>query len=923
MTAWMQSSSNLLALLLGLALSVPGTFAATQGPPSVALFYEAHPPVSELRAFDWVVLDPDHGFLPADKVRAPSLALAYVAVGELHPSRPWFGSVDPAWMLGENRTWGSRVMDMSNPAWRAFLIEKVMQPMWDKGYRGFFLDTLDSFRLIQGIDEQPQLGGLAAFIRELKARLPQARVIMNRGFEILPQVQGLIDMVAAESLFRAWDAAQQSWREVGENDRRWLLDRFDEARRQGVACLAIDYVPIHDRALARATARKIEASGCLPYVTDPALGTIGVGAVEVVPRRILLLYNGKEARHLRYTNAARYLQMPLEYPGYIVDYADINAPLPDDVHPDRYAGIVSWFTGGIPPEAAARVNAWWSERIDEGLPYAIVGGLPKPLSSDFQERLGITLIDRPDALQPDVSAPLLGLELPPPVQAAEDVFIPHPDAAILQGYRDASGQRLAAAAIMPRGGIVLDPFVLHELPGIEQSRWIMDPFAFMKQALRLPPLPAPDVTTENGRRLLMVHIDGDGFVSRAELPGAPLASRVLLEQVLMRYRIPTSMSIIEAETAAHGVHPETSQEAEEIARAMFRLPHVEPATHTFSHPYVWSRASREAGLINKATGSFYIDVPGYTFNLEREIGGSSRYISERLCPPDKPVKLIHWSGDCAPDAEAVRLADAAGLLNINGGDTTITRSSPSLSAVGSWGLRFDGVLQVHAPITNENIYTNLWTGPYDGFRRVIETLQMTDQPRRLKALSIYYHTYSASKPASLKALREVYDWALAQPVQPIYTSEYVRKVEDFYHGALARRGDAWIWRGDGHLRTLRLPPELGLPDIPASRNVAGWAPAHDGVYVHLAGHDALLATTPSPAPGPRLGDANGRIERLTAGPTSMRVSINGHVPLEWRVPEGCRSLLQGRALRPTSSHDGLLTYRIPDARTSFDIVCAP
>ncbi len=57
--------------------------------------------------------------------------------------------------------------------------------------------------------------------------------------------------------------------------------------------------------------------------------------------------------------------------------------------------------------------------------------------------------------------------------------------------------------------------------GSEHRRWILDPFAFLRKALRLVPLPSPDATTENGRRIATVHIDGDGFVSRAEVPGSP------------------------------------------------------------------------------------------------------------------------------------------------------------------------------------------------------------------------------------------------------------------------------------------------------------------------------------------------------------------------------------------------------------------
>ena len=39
--------------------------------------------------------------------------------------------------------------------------------------------------------------------------------------------------------------------------------------------------------------------------------------------------------------------------------------------------------------------------------------------------------------------------------------------------------------------------------------------------------PRPDTTTENGRRIATVHIDGDGFPSRAEVRGSPYAGKDL------------------------------------------------------------------------------------------------------------------------------------------------------------------------------------------------------------------------------------------------------------------------------------------------------------------------------------------------------------------------------------------------------------
>lgn len=108
-----------------------------------------------------------------------------------------------------------------------------------------------------------------------------------------------------------------------------------------------------------------------------------------------------------------------------------------------------------------------------------------------------------------------------------------------------------------------------------------------------------------------------------------------------------------------------------------------------------------------------------------------------------------------------------------------------------------GAYRVFAPNQNENVYTNDRTGPFYGLDRLIETLQMTDTPYRFKPINLYYLMYSGTKLAALKALKKVYDYALAQPVFPVYSTGYVAKVLDFRDMAVARDGDAWGVRVNG------------------------------------------------------------------------------------------------------------------------------
>ena len=913
--------------LTALLMAFSGLLSATcgQAEPAVALFYGSNAPLDELKAFDIVVVDPDHDSDPAAFRRPYSELYAYIAIGEAHPTRGYFSDIPPAARLSMNQDWNSLIIDLAHPQWPDFVAERIVAPLWQKGYRGFFLDTLDSYRRSAKFDEQAQQAGLVATIETLHQRFPGIRLILNRGFEIVPRVRNEIQMVAAESLFRGWDAGNRRYVEVPEADREWLLDQLRTVRDvHGLPVLAIDYVAPHDRALTRATAERIRALGIIPWVTDAALETIGIGQREAMPRRIAVLYDGREGPSLNFTIPHRFLEMPLNHLGYTAEYFDINQELPRNLYGDRYAGAVTWLKSA--PLRAREVSAWLLLQIERGLPLAMLDHFPLLTDSRTLRQAGLSAVPPPAAGQVRIARadPMFQGEAPLRADRAQ-VWPLRLDAGTpLIEVADSANATFAAAALTPWGGYITEPFVMSTVPGTEMMRWHVDPFAFLAAALRLPAMPVPDVTTENGRRLLLAHIDGDGFPSRAEYPGSPLAAQVLYDEILTRFRIPHSVSVIEAEVAPHGLHPQDSAEMEAIARRIYALPHVEVASHSFSHPFRWDSTVRHGVFRDaEADQEYHLSVPGYTFDIRREIVGSLAYLRQRLAPRDKPVRLFFWTGDTAPGEEALRVAHEAQVLGINGGNTFINRSNPSLSAVTSIGIRKGRFFQVYAPVTNENIYTNLWRGPFYGYRRVIETFEMTESPRRLKPIGIYYHVYSGTKKAALSALTEVYRWALDQHPHPVHASEYVLKADEFARLAIARESGGWRIRGEGNLRTVRVPRELGYPDIAASRKVAGYKDASDGRYVHLAADDALLRLTTAEKPQTRLLDANARLTDWQAGNGHPRFRLQGHQPLEFALAgnAGCQVRADGKPVAPERVNKDSVHFRLSYASAKIETRC--
>ena len=911
------SAKLLRALLCALALLATSLAAAEDARPSFALFYGSHPPLAELQAFDRVVLEPEHAPEPA-RLPRHSRWYAYVSVVEAAPTRAWLRDVPAAWQRGDNPAWGSRLIDQSAPGWAEFFERRVIAPLWQQGWRGFFLDTLDSYHLYAKTPQarRAQEDALVELVERLHARFPGIELVFNRGFEILPRLRGKVAAVAAESLYRGWDRATQTYRDVPAADREWLLAQLARVRDEHhVPVIVVDYAPLADRAGARTTAERIRAAGFIPWVAVGHHDAIGVGDFEVQPRRIALVTDRPDGADFMQATAFRFLAAPLGYLGYTIEPIDVKGPLPESLADGRYAAIVAWFSQPV-RSLNPRFAGWLKRQLDAGLKLVLMHQPGLDSESALMRELGFAPVKPPSGtLKIATADPLVGFETAPPLAADDVVPLARSDGTPLLRLAAADATTIDAVGLAPWGGYAFAPYTFVDGTLDAGARWVIDPIEFLRRAIGAPDFPVPDVTTEAGRRLLLAHIDGDGFPSRAEVPGAPFAPEVLMREVLARYRIPHTVSVIQGEIAGNGALRELAPTLEAIARRLFALPNVEIASHSYSHPFYWRALAKEQRGAGYEGRALNLDLPEYTFDLQTEIAGSAAYIDARLAPPGKKTRVFLWTGDTVPTTEAVEAADRAGLLNMNGGDTLITRSAPTLTRVAGLGIRRGAGFQVFAPNQNENVYTNNWTGPYYGYRRAIETFELTETPRRLKPIDIYYHTYSASKQASLAALHRVYGWALAQPVVPVYASDYIRKVLDFESLAIARDLRAaqptWRVRGAGDLRTLRLPADASVA-LAASRNVAGTRPGPGGRYVHLTDGDATVVLAAEAAPPVHVHDAGGWIGDFRRDASGIRFTLFSYYRPEFTLAhaQGCRVRADERDLRPAAAAAGLLRYEL-------------
>lgn len=853
-------------------------------PGRIAFYYAHDIPVDELSAYDKVVLEPAHVTTDITRqlVNHGSQPIAYLSMGEIHRGKKIERPLPYDLVIGYNAPWNSDIIDPGHPWWQEYLLGSHIPELIRLGFHGLFLDTLDSYQYLSPslTDQRRYQQGLSKLINTIKSRYPQLSITVNRGFELFPAIAPSVEALTAESLFRRYDTTTDSYSEVPYADQQWLINQLNTIQALNIPITIIDYLPLDRMVEAPGLARRIEQAGYSPWVSTPALDFIGTGFVQPVPRKVLILYN--DSSKITDTEGHRYLAPIVEHLGYTPVYQHINDPLPSYPLINRYAGIIAWLPSTVNQPTIPR--QWLARQINLGIP-VLFGGTLAIADALFLDRLGL-------ARHPTNPTPPLSIKQDNQWLHYEKSITPQ---ALKTGREysalgqnqpwlrlaDGTGHNYDPILIAPWGGMALSPYALASNNN-DRRAWHVDPFALLTHALKLKPQPAYDLTTENGQRILTSHVDGDGFASRAEMIETPYSGTVIMKEVLRPVDIAHTVSIVEGEVGSEGIYPHLSAELEPIARDILRLPNVEPASHTFSHPFFWQPTKED--LANAQYGAS-LPIPDYQYDAVREIAGSVDYINQKLLPADKPVKVFFWSGTADPDAEAIRLTYQQGLYNLNGGNSYLTEAFPSITGLYPAGVPSSGGWQIYAPFINENVYTNDWTGPFYGYEKVIESFALTDRERRLKPISIYWHFYSGTKYSSLNALKKVYRWALEQQPLSLYISEFAARAIGFYTGSLAQLPDQrWLLYGHQQLRTVRIPKSLGYPDLSCSEGIAGYRDLPQGRYVHLSQSRAVLCLQKNDNNLIVLKHSNGIVEHWQADKAgNIHLRLHSHQPLELTV----------------------------------------
>ncbi len=230
------------------------------------------------RACALLVLEPHHA-RPIAPLRGPgSILLGYVSFGEVERSRPYFAALDKAGALNAaNPNWpDARLADLRHPAWRAAVLDRLVPAILALGYDGIFIDTMDNAEAMERQDLVANTGMVAAgatLIAAVRARFPKIRIMLNRGYALLPDVAPKIDYLLGEAMASRWNFAAKRYELLSESDWAWQAGRLRAARARNpaLALMTLDYWNPADTTQIAALYARERAAGFSPYVATLAL----------------------------------------------------------------------------------------------------------------------------------------------------------------------------------------------------------------------------------------------------------------------------------------------------------------------------------------------------------------------------------------------------------------------------------------------------------------------------------------------------------------------------------------------------------------------------------------------------------------------------------------------------------------------------
>lgn len=265
----------ILISLFGMSVFWPFTPQAAAAPKSWVVYYGDKAPPETFRHYDVVVFD-SHRHPPLRPLQdGRRILLGYISFAEAedHHYTDEYARRHNL-VVRKNEHWNSLVVDVRNPMWLKDIVERQIPYILHQGFHGIMIDTLDSAIDLEQTDPvryKNTIEAAANLIHAVKLHYPTIKIMVNRGFEVLPLVSPHVDYVLAESTFTTYDFDKKQPRKLTDSEREYYVTRIRAIQEMGIPIVSLDYWDPNDRNEVKAIYKAQREMGLAPYVTTVSL----------------------------------------------------------------------------------------------------------------------------------------------------------------------------------------------------------------------------------------------------------------------------------------------------------------------------------------------------------------------------------------------------------------------------------------------------------------------------------------------------------------------------------------------------------------------------------------------------------------------------------------------------------------------------
>jgi hypothetical protein len=796
--------------------------------------------------------------------------------------------------------WDDLLVDVLHPQWLTWVMQQQAKVAAERGFSGFLVDGAAALSELDRHHPDKFLAHRQAFITlvtTLRRQFPDKPVVLRGGFEFIHVLKNQIEGLLAENVFAQQDA------EV----------RIRKAQINGLKIFAIEHGNPADSLANQAAADRLDRLGCLPFISTPELDGIVLGPLLPQSRHLLVLHGWdaeKEARPAQLASAtwtAQTLAPALTWLDLAPRYVGVSEWLGSTettaalLHP-RPAAIVIDPGMSLPPEQQTAAAAWLVKARTNQIPILLAGQpftettawstLAKALelSGDGQPTPATT---RSSLTQ--YAATWFRAGQVPNTRALRPLNLQSPESAShLLSYRltgTPNNQTFDACFLAAWGGAWLDA----------SNRTPIDVLPFLEAALQRESAGlVPDTTTLAGQRIFLSTVQGRGFCEPSWKAGSPFCGELLKAELEKFPNLPATIAVAEADIRGWSElsNPSEAMRYEATARALFSLPHIEPAANSFSRPGNWSPDAFQPGALRPL-------ITEQRVGIEREITGSLLYLKRRLVPPGKYLRFFLWPEGAAPSQAALDHLAETGAAHLP----------------GSWQSGWNIAPHHEAPIE---------TAPHqrpDTAQAIAATwfqTHTTTGARRVSPIHLAYAFADLKKPATLDALRQIWTWCADQPLHAMTASTYAAFARDAAEMKIFPVAQSrWLVVSSGRPATLRVSAAQGLPDLARSSGVTGYSTHQGQTYIHLGGQplsEIVLRPATETTPHLHLVSADRLLDFYELRPQSARFRTQGRdtalVTLGGLFPETWYQIdAAGHQSRLQADSNGQLIVKAPALAT--------